>query len=291
MVLTLHGKKKRRRVTTVKSLRESINMIELMQRINRIQAAQQDGSLANLTREPSYKCQKCRDEGGYVERGSDGYEVYRECECWKSAKTERMFKSSRITFEFQTKTFDNFDIGGRPTAVQGAYHCARAYLETFEQVRKERQNSIALLGRPGCGKTHLLMAVSNELIRQGSQVLYFPWVEGFNEIKDDLSLCEERINRMQKVDVLYIDDMWKGRKDSRTGKMAPTPFQVEQIFAVINYRYMEKLPVLISSEMDIDDMCDIDEAIGSRINEMCRDFRVVLKGGKDLNYRLREDVS
>lgn len=195
-----------------------------------------------------------------------------------------MFKSSRITFEFQTKTFDNFDIGGRPTAVQGAYHCARAYMESFEQVKKDRQNSIALLGRPGCGKTHLLMAVSNELIRGGVQVLYFPWVEGFNEIKDDLSLCEERVNRMQKVDVLYIDDMWKGRKE-------PTPFQIEQMFAVINYRYMEKLPVLISSERDIDQMCDIDEGIGSRINEMCKDFRVILRGGKELNYRLREDVS
>lgn len=118
----------------------------------------------------------------------------------------------------------------------------------------------------------------------GNQVLYFPWVEGFNEIKDDFSVMEERIRKMQRVDILFIDDMWKGREK-------PTSFQIEQIFAVLNYRYMEHKPVMISSERDIDQMCDIDEALGSRINEMCKDYRVVLKGGRELNYRLREEPS
>lgn len=199
-------------------------------------------------------------------------------------RIERLFESSRITWEFQQKTLDNFDIMGRPPIVQGAYHCAKNYLDHFEKFRNERQNSIALLGRPGCGKTHLLMAVANGLIGQGIPVLYFPWVEGFNEIKDNLDLTEERINRMQTVPVLFIDDMWKGRKQ-------PTDFQIEQIFAVINDRYLNKLPVLISSEKDIDEMCSFDEAIGSRINEMCKDFRVVLKGDKSLNYRLREETA
>lgn len=184
--------------------------------------------------------------------------------------------------EFQLKTFDNFDIGHRPPIVRDAYHCAKNYYDHFEKFRNDRQNSIALLGRPGCGKTHLLMAVANGLIREGVPVMYFPWVEGFNEIKDNLDLTEERINRMQKVDVLFVDDMWKGRRQ-------PTDFQIEQMFAVINDRYLNKKPVLISSEKDIDEMCAIDEAIGSRINEMCRDFRVVLKGDKTLNYRLKED--
>lgn len=205
-----------------------------------------------------------------------------DCTCKEKKQVERAFKSSRITYEFQKKTFDSFDPYGRPQLIQGTYHCARNYVNNFEKFKGERQNSIALLGKPGSGKTHLLCAVANELIERGTQVLYFPWVEGFNEIKDDLSLTEERINRMQKVDVLFMDDMWKGRKE-------PTAFQIEQTFAVINYRYMNHMPVLISSERDIDQMCDIDEAIGSRINEMCRDFRVILHGGRELNYRLRDE--
>lgn len=214
------------------------------------------------------------------------------CSCVESRALDRSFKSSKITTEFSLKSFDNFDINNRLQPVVDAYNFSRIYADNFQEIKNDRHNSICLLGRPGCGKTHLLMAVCNQLMKtkylydviRYPTVLYFPWVEGFNEIKDDLSLTEERINRMQKVDVLFIDDMWKGR-----GK--PTPFQIEQTFAIINYRYMEKKPVIISSERDIDEMCDFDEAIGSRINEMCKDFRIILKGGRELNYRLREETA
>jgi DNA replication protein DnaC len=210
--------------------------------------------------------------------------VYKPCECAEKKRIDRAFKTSKITWEFQKKTFDNFDLSGRAPIVNDAYHCAQHYVSHFQEIKGERQNSIALLGRPGCGKTHILCAIANALMSTGIQVLYFPWVEGFNEIKDDLSVMEERIRKMQRVDVLFIDDMWKGRDK-------PTPFQIEQIFAVLNYRYMEHKPVMISSERDIDQMCDIDEALGSRINEMCKDYRVLLKGGRELNYRLREEAS
>lgn len=222
---------------------------------------------------------------------------WQDCECKTDRAIERAFKSSKITLEFQKKSFDSFDLADLSDIVRQAYHMSRAYSNNFQVIKDSPNNSICILGRPGCGKTHLMMAISNELMRNTYRfgevekvpsLLYFPWVEGFNEIKDDLSLTEERINRMQKVDVLYIDDMWKGRNDQRTGKPTPTPFQIEQMFAVINYRYMEKKPVLISSEYDIDQICDIDEAIGSRINEMCKDFRIILKGGRELNYRMRE---
>lgn len=229
----------------------------------------------------SYNCIKCQDEEGYLIKLDDGFEVYKQCDCVDKKKIDRAFKSSKITWEFQKKTFDNFILADVSPVVRDAYHCARQYIIDFEQIKGERQNSIALLGRPGCGKTHILCAIANDLMSEGKRVLYFPWVEGFNEIKDDLSMTEERINRMQKVDVLFIDDMWKGREK-------PTPFQIEQMFAVINYRYMEHKPVLISSERDIDQMCDMDEALGSRINEMCKDYRVILKGGRELNYRLKD---
>jgi DNA replication protein DnaC len=215
-----------------------------------------------------------------------------DCSCKDGRHQERSFKSSRITPEFKKRDFESFNLDGRPQIVRDAYFFAKTYYENFQKIKDERQNSICLLGKAGSGKTHLLMAIINAIMESKylydvirfPSVQYFPWVEGFNEIKDDLSMTEERIRRMQTVDLLFIDDMWKGRKD-------PTPFQIEQAFAVINYRYMNNKPVLISSERDIDQMCDIDEAIGSRINEMCKDFRIILKGDRSLNYRLREEAS
>lgn len=194
-------------------------------------------------------------------------------------------RQSKITPEFKSKLFKNFEFNSAPTIVKEAHDAAGHYARKFPEIMKTRRNSLALLGLPGSGKTHLCMAVSNHLIRCGHPVIYFPWIEGFNELKDNLDELEERIGLLQRVSVLYIDDMWKGRK-------TPTDFQIEQAFAIINYRYMNNLPLIVSSEFDVDAMCGFDMAIGSRIYEMCKDYCVVIKGDyKELNYRLREDES
>src|SRR5690606_10917926 len=149
-------------------------------------------------------------------------------------------------------------------------------------VRSTRYNSIALIGRSGSGKTHLLMAVSNNLLSKGIGVVYFPWAEGFNELKSDFDLLDERVSRLQNVDVLFIDDMWKGRSK-------PTDFQLEQCYAIVNHRYLNNLPILVSSEKDFAEMCTYDEAIGSRLKEMSKGNTVTIKGGIELNYRFKED--
>lgn len=232
--------------------------------------------------EVKYDCPKCKDETGFLIRDDRGYEAWRDCECAKKRMLERLFKASAITEEFAKKTFGNFDVGSVNEIVREAYSVAYEYVREFSNIRKDRQNSIALLGRPGCGKTHLLMAAANNLLKKGVGVIYFPWVEGFNEIKDDLSALDERIRRLQNAEVLFIDDMWKGSEK-------PTQFEIKQAFAIINYRYLNNLPVLISSERSFAEMCSFDEAVGSRIKEMCKGHTVTIKGGIELNYRLRED--
>lgn len=237
-----------------------------------------------LEKTTSYRCRACKDETGYLVKDDDGYDRWRPCtECHDWRKSERIMKQSRITPEFQSKSIDNFNPRNRPAIVQQAFMAAKAYADDFRSIRSQRKNSLSLLGDPGCGKTHLCMAVANRLMADGTPVIYFPWVEGFNELKDNLDELDSRISILQRVPMLYIDDMWKGRKE-------PTPFQVEQAFAIINYRYMNNLPIMVSSEYDIDRMCGFDMAIGSRIYEMSRDYCVVIHGNfRDINYRLRSD--
>lgn len=229
-------------------------------------------------------CQTCNDEQGYLVRDENGEEKWRICEmCRISRRADRIMGQSKITPEFKTKLFKNFEFEKMPSIVKDAHYAAGNYARKYPEIKRTRRNSMALLGMPGSGKTHLCMAISNHLIRTGEPLIYFPWVEGFNELKDNLNELEERVGLLQKVNVLYIDDMWKGRK-------VPTDFQIEQAFAIINYRYMNNLPVIVSSEFDVDAMCKFDMAIGSRIYEMCKDFCVVIQGDyKEINYRLRED--
>jgi DNA replication protein DnaC len=226
----------------------------------------------------TYNCEKCFDNGGYIEKRNDT-EYYIRCECFNNSRQERLFKASEITLEFRKKSFDNWDTSWLEQEVRVAHKCALGYISKFKEIRNSKKNSIALLGKSGAGKTHLLMAVANNLINNNVQVFYFPFVEGFNDLKSDFDKLNNRIEKMQKAEVLFIDDLFKGRKDN-------TQFQIEQMFAVVNYRYMNNLPMLISSEKLVDDLLKIDEALGSRIYEMSKNFTVELVGG-NINYRMR----
>jgi DNA replication protein DnaC len=253
-----------------------------------------DGS----TDHPTHDCPICRDEGFVIDKVErevirrDGSrhtyfdDVAKPCACMERKRIHRLFKSSHITDEFQKLGFQNFVVDGRPACVNQARDMCLHYLRNFELIRGGRQNSVALLGHPGTGKTHLLMAISNNLMRKGVSVLYFPWVEGGNELKDNLDELESRIHAMKTVDVLFIDDLFKGRKE-------PTAFMLEQLFGVVNYRYLNHLPILLSSEKDIDAICAIDEGIGSRLYQMAKSYTVVMgltdeerKKGIQLNFRL-----
>lgn len=165
--------------------------------------------------------------------------------------------------------------------VKSMYDCARSYLRGLVMGSLGVHNWLALLGAPGVGKTHLCLAVCNELLADGVPVLYFPHVEGFSELRGAVGSEDKlfaRVEAMKRVQVLYWDDLYKGRG-------APTDFVLEVIFEVINHRYMEGLPTLISSERSPEELLAIDEAIGSRILERAKGHLVVAEGA-EVNYRL-----
>jgi DNA replication protein DnaC len=207
----------------------------------------------------------------------------RQCECVKLRRVEKIMKASEITDEFKKMGFKNFITNGKPQVIIDAYECALEYFQEFQAIRHKRQNSIALLGQPGAGKTHLLTAIANNLMKKlNVPVLYFPYVEGFNDLKDDFDLLEEKLVRMKEVDVLFIDDLFKPVK----GNPRATEWQVEQTYAVVNYRYLNHKPILVSSELTVDELIEVDEALGTRIFQMCQDYTVVIPRNIKLNHRL-----
>ena len=115
-------------------------------------------------------------------------------------------------------------------------------------------------------------------MHNGVELIYFPYVEGCNNLKSNFEETENKIERLKKIGMLFIDDLFKGREK-------PTAWQIETMFAIINYRYMNHLPILISSEKTFDDLKLIDEALQSRILQMSKDFNVTIRG-RNLNHRL-----
>lgn len=199
-------------------------------------------------------------------------------------KVQRIMKASEITDEFRKLAFANFVTEGKHELILEAHDCALEYYQRFDEIHGNRQNSLSLLGQPGTGKTHLITAVANSLMRKkGVPVLYFPYVEGFNDLRDDLDELEVKLEKMKSIDVLFIDDLFKPVNK----KPRATEWQIEQMYAVINHRYINHKPIMVSSELNVSELIIVDEALGTRIYEMCRDFTVVLEGDPlELNHRL-----
>ena len=78
--------------------------------------------------------------------------------------------------------------------------------------------------------------------------------------------------------VLLIDDLFKG-------KLSESDINI--VFEIINYRYLNFLPIIVSSEFNINRLLSFDEGVGSRIYEMCKDYVVEIEKDMNNNYRLK----
>lgn len=159
------------------------------------------------------------------------------------------------------------------------------------------------LGQSGCGKTHLCSAICNERMthydeerRRYTQVKYMIWNDFIDRLKRmnyDLDR-DNYFNEYSKAEILYIDDFLKGKF---------TDTDLNYAFQLINYRYNNNLVTIISSELLMNDLRRIDEAIAGRMKQKAtkkiksEDGQIVTKNyviqiGKDekKNYRFKDEV-
>lgn len=229
-----------------------------------------------------YTCPECHDRGIIL----TGDNLARICHCQEQKRLERLFVSSQITPAFKAKTFDNFITEGRPPAVRAMFECAWDYARRYRELSGQENNWLVLLGEPGAGKTHLSMAVANYLLAQGVPVLYFQHVEGLGELKDAIARQGEariaaKLEQMKRVALLVWDDLF-------WGKGYPRDFELEIAFEVLNYRYLNLLPTVISSNRTHLQLLEINDTVGSRIIERGKGHMVLVQG-QETNYRLGAD--
>ncbi|HWQ29472.1 MAG TPA: ATP-binding protein [Negativicutes bacterium] len=188
----------------------------------------------------------------------------------------KILESSGVSEAFQKKIFENFNCRRDPILVK-AKKSAVDYAENFDGIRTTKHNSIAFVGQVGAGKTHLAAAISNYLMQSGVGVLYANYRDIITYLKQNLmdeENYQREINKYKRAAVLFIDDLFKGKREKDDNI----------IYEIVNHRYFAGLPMIITTEFDFDKWIDFDEAIGSRLTEIC-EGRVVNLEGAD-NYRL-----
>lgn len=223
-------------------------------------------------------CPICNGIGWIIKKQEHSQPIMTPCKCVEDEKVKRIWSNSGINTDSLDKSFGNFECWNdkskelKDKAVQ--------YYKAFNIIRSKRRNSIMFCGNPGSGKTHISLALANNFLKKGIRVVYMPYRDIVTKLKQNMideEYYKKTLSKYQTCEVLLLDDLYKGKVNET---------DVNIMFELINYRYLNHLPVIISTEFNINRLLVFDEAIGSRIYEMCKDYVVEIEG-TDNNYRLR----
>ena len=196
--------------------------------------------------EPEWNCPKCQDRG-YITPGV-------LCQCYKKEKLAAIFQQSGISGNMETKTFANFDVSFYRDKKSMQDKVDRCKDFAIKAVKGEVQNNLFFTGDVGRGKTHLSLAIANEVLKEGGTVIY-------KRIDDLLDIIREyKFNReadqldknfqleyLKKVDLLVIDDL---------GAENITSFAQNQIRIIIEDRNNYNKPWIINSNLSINELQD-----------------------------------
>lgn len=227
----------------------------------------------------NYKCLICRDSGVEIIPQLNAQPVIRECICRKKERLKAEWQESGFNILCNDLTLGKFD-SERNKVSRRMKEIAADFVENFEGIQFDNNNSIAFLGEPGTGKTHICIGISLELLKKGFKPVYFPYRDCMDEMIDlritDKSRYEIKLSKYQKCNILFLDDVFKG---------GYTEAEIRLLFKIINYRYINRLPIIVSSECLSNNLLKIDRAIGSRIIQMAKD-RTLDIVGEEYNQRL-----
>lgn len=224
---------------------------------------------------PGEHCLLCNDRGYTVEyRG--GEHICVECPCMAKRKSLRRIERSGLKEQLEAYTFKTF-LTNEPWQ---AFMKRKA--EEFLSDNKGKW--FIACGSVGAGKTHICTAICGELLNAGLEVRYMRWRDDGRRIKaviNENTEYDAMVEPLKKVSVLYIDDLFKTQR----GKEISVG-DVNLAFDILDARYSNRtLMTIISSEKTPEEIMEIDEGVGSRIYERCKDYCLRLTGDKNLRLR------
>lgn len=184
------------------------------------------------------------------------------CSCRAEEVTQsaraRLYRMSSLD-ALKDLRFDNFEKRGRvglgqlqADSLENAYNQAKTFAEN-------REGWLLMMGRYGCGKTHLAAAIANAAIESNVSTLFLTVPDLLDWLRyayagSEMSF-EDRFEEIREIPLLILDDF---------GTQNATAWAQEKIFQIINHRYINQLPTVVTSNMMID---DFEGRVRSRIQD------------------------
>ena len=153
----------------------------------------------------------------------------------------------------QKYTLDTFVVGSNNDLAVSA---ARSIIDS----PGDRYNPFFLYGGPGLGKTHLVQAIGNELLKRDPslKIFYTPISHFYSDFIDAVKLGKgKEFNlKFRKLDVLIIDDFQfiVGKEKSQ-----------EEFFNIFNDLYQLNKQIIVTSDRLPSQIKSVDERLASRL--------------------------
>ncbi len=195
------------------------------------------------------------------------------CECKEAERAEKRRLQLRTMSNldaFSDKSFRNFN--PRVPGVQEAFEVAQAYAYNPD-------GWLVLIGRNGCGKTHLAAAIANQHLVQGSLVLFATVPDLLDHLRATFAptspvVYDQLFSSMREAELLVLDDL---------GSEQNSPWASEKLFQLLNYRYNSRFPTVITTNSMR--LQTVDERIRSRLMDRSLVIEVTMDRAQD--YRPR----
>lgn len=206
-------------------------------------------------------CPICHGVGFVIIKEGDGEKMV-PCQCRmkhfeNAGKKVKTINANLSGYEHMT--FENFCVEGRGqlreeqiTNLTYARDCARKFAE-------KPSGWLFFTGRYGTGKTHLAASIANYALEHGTEIIFQPVPDLLDQLRMSYGNIsesyEERFNRIRSVQLLILDDL---------GAQSSTAWAEEKLYQIINYRYVNQLPTVITTNVNLR---DVDGRIASRLRD------------------------
>jgi DNA replication protein DnaC len=219
------------------------------------------------------------------------------CDCRIGVRAERLLTNARVPARYEHCTFENFD-ADTPNVHPSLAKAKLAAMRFVEEYPVDR-TGLLFIGPIGVGKTHLAVAVIQELVREkGVSAIYYDYRELLKQIQNSYnpSVQATELDILRPVfesEILVLDEL---------GAVKPSEWVWDTVSLILNTRYNDQRTTIITTNYEdraaagsegsavaraarSETLGDrIGERMRSRLHEMCR--KVELQGS-DFRERVR----
>ena len=169
---------------------------------------------------------------------------------------ERLFSLSHLD-ELKGLTFETFQPQGRKGLGERQSQSLEWAFNHSKQFAGSLKGWLLLQGPYGSGKTHLAAAVANFAVSMGVPTLFLTVPDLLDMLRFSYDAVdttfEQRFDEIRRANLLILDDF---------GTQNATSWAQEKLFQIVNYRYINKLPLLVTTNLSLD---EIEPRVRSRL--------------------------